>query len=578
MKMKKIITLLLLFPLAGLGGLYAQKELWGVNPGDQYTVGYYGNITKSDINGENPVIIHEFDSIHGKNPLGRLFLASNGKLYGTTLYGGNVGIGGVNGVTGGVLFEYDLILNKFRVINYFDVNTIAKNPFIGVIEPIPGQLYGATTSNIYKYDIATETTTTYNSVGYRINSELMKASDGNLYTNVDYNFCTGNLPNNPPDNGSIVKFNLTTNVLSIAHPLDCSINAEGQIPFGQLVEFSPGKLLGVTKGGGYFPATNSFAYGTLFEYNFLTDVFTKKIDFDRSLMGGIPFVLLNGGNGKVIGLCEIGGRPPGNTSTDIYDFRGTLFEYNPATNAIVVKQYFVLNEENYLYYPQSLVKTSLGHYVGTHINPDPFKWNPSTNTLTSQEFIFPDIPPFNARKNINYIEICRKPSYREFPATAFTPCVNDPFTFDVQNTNATNYVWKKDNITLPAQTTRILNIASLTITDTGSYTCTMTNECGITVTMPLQINVSCLGVEEIIGTKNDITLYPNPAKTILNIKLPENKNFEVQKTTIINLLGQTIYTTTDTITTVNITPFSKGIYALILSTNKGDYTSKFIKE
>jgi hypothetical protein len=60
--MKKIITFLFIFPLWGLGGLYAQKELWGVNTGSEYSVNdpaaYFGNITKYDINGENPVIMH----------------------------------------------------------------------------------------------------------------------------------------------------------------------------------------------------------------------------------------------------------------------------------------------------------------------------------------------------------------------------------------------------------------------------------------------------------------------------------------------------------------------------------------
>ena len=97
---KQIILLFALFPLWGLGGIYAQKELWGVNTGNDNGPGYYGNITKYDIYGENPVIMHEFDSIHGYNPKGRLFLASNGKLYGTTQKGGNIGLLGSN-TTGG---------------------------------------------------------------------------------------------------------------------------------------------------------------------------------------------------------------------------------------------------------------------------------------------------------------------------------------------------------------------------------------------------------------------------------------------------------------------------------------------
>ena len=127
--MKKIITLLLVFPLWGLGGLYAQKQLWGVNDGDYANIpGFpfnYGKIVKYDINGENPAVMHDFDSIQGYRPFGRLFLASNGKLYGTTVAGGNTSPVFTN-LTAGLLYEYDLTVDKYRVVHYFDLNI----PFI----------------------------------------------------------------------------------------------------------------------------------------------------------------------------------------------------------------------------------------------------------------------------------------------------------------------------------------------------------------------------------------------------------------------------------------------------------------
>ena len=80
---KKLLLLLALFPLWGIYGLYAQKEFWGTTHGQQDTP-FYGTIYKTDFNGQNPVNIHSFDSLKGKQPDAPLFLASNGKLYGTT--------------------------------------------------------------------------------------------------------------------------------------------------------------------------------------------------------------------------------------------------------------------------------------------------------------------------------------------------------------------------------------------------------------------------------------------------------------------------------------------------------------
>ncbi|WP_395052477.1 choice-of-anchor tandem repeat GloVer-containing protein, partial [Flavobacterium sp.] len=498
---------------------YSQKELWGVNSGDEYISeqpnAYFGNITRYDINGESPVIMHEFNGTEGKIPKGKLFLASNGKLYGTTLFGGSLGQLVTNA---GVLYEYDLILNKYRVVKYFETdlinsNGVETNPRIGVLEPIIGQLYGATYNRIYKYDLNTQIVTFYNKLPFKniFGYELIKASDGNLYGTSFDNICPNAL-STYYENGCVVKFKISTNNLSVAHPLNCDIASEGSAPWTQLVEISPGKLIGATLNGGI---TQTGYTGILFEYNFNSNTFTKKIDLN-GVTGGNPNTLVNGNNGKVYGLCEYGGIPPGNTSTDLSDFRGTLFEYTPTTNVFEVKQYFGINIfnsntnfNNYVRYPTSLIKNSNGHFVGTIPNGGTYRWLSDTNTIVNQGG---NSAPINGSNNANFIEICRKPSYQEFIPSTFSPCVNTPFTYNINNTNATTYVWKKDDVIVPLQTTGILNINNLIASDTGIYTCTMTNECGETTTMNLNINVNCLDVPEVIADKNSISLYPNPTK------------------------------------------------------------------
>ncbi|RZJ71719.1 choice-of-anchor tandem repeat GloVer-containing protein [Flavobacterium sp.] len=556
----------------------AQKELWGVNTGDEFDAldGYYGNITKYDINGENPVIMHVFDSVHGYTPKGKLFLASNGKLYGTCQRGGNLysNSGGTNNYSCGVLYEYDLTTNQYRVVHNFEFDaTFPINPQIGVIEPTPGFLYGATRNRVYKYNIATEVTTLYNPLGnlYTIYNEFIMAADGNLYSTSAYAVCPS--PNSTqPWNGSIIKFSMNNQNLGIARSLNCAASLEGNFPYSVL-ETSPGVLYCETRAGGINQVVNgqSQPAGALLEYNIFTNSLLKKIDFNGSTTGGIPTPLLNGGNGKLYGLCEQGGSPQACNPT--YNF-GTLYEYTTSSGALNVKQNFNYCG-NTVRYPNSLLKTSVGHFIGTIPNGGTFKWNSETNQITMPGGGSADIHAFNIA---SFIEICRKPSYHFFETDTYTICKNNPFTFDVQNTNATSYVWKKGGVVVANQTSGILSFANLQLTDSGDYTCEMVNECGTTVTMPLHLIVdNCMGLDAIIGRKNAITLYPNPAKNTLNIGLPENKNFTVKNVIVSNMLGQQVLNVSSQ-TSIGVGSLSEGIYIVLIQTDKGNWCEKFVKE
>ena len=594
---KKLLTILLLISSYFAN---AQKELWGVNSSESYidysnpaapiTIPYNGNITKFDINGQNPTIVHEFtDFTSGKTPKGKLFLASNGKLYGTTFRGGTIGPAGSATENGlGVLYEYDLILNKYRVIHSF-LWVNGGNPLFGVMEPTGGKLYGSSTSGgVYTYSIDTEIFTIINgSLGGNINNELMKSSNGYLYGTTGYSSNCPGITGNTPNYGSIFKVNTTTNTLQTVYNFKCDATDGLNIntSTGTLIEIQPGKLIGTVSSGFEFANTNN---GNIFEFNTISNTFTKQIDFDGNNIGSYPRAIVNGDNGKLYGVCQDGGTlngsdQNGNTFTSHI---GTIFEYTPVVTNTIVKLHDFGQQQQVVesysgMHPYSIMKASTGDYFGIS-QIGLYKFNPITN-----EVIMP-IPafcengcppqPLNASVSESVIEICRKPSYHEFTIDTYDTCVGDAFTFDVQNTNATTYVWKKDTIIVPLQTTGVLTINNVIASDSGTYTCTMTNECGVTVTMPLHLTVNCLGVDQMVSDKNEIQLYPNPAKTILNIKLPDTKDFEIQKLTIINLLGQEIYTDTSNFSKVDVSKMAKGIYQVLLKTNKGDWSKKFIKE
>ncbi len=72
-----------------------------------------------------------------------------------------------------------------------------------------------------------------------------------------------------------------------------------------------------------------------------------------------------------------------------------------------------------------------------------------------------------------------------------------------------------------------------------------------------------------------VSVYPNPATTVLNINLPSN--VEVKSSSLTDMLGRTtgvVYSNGE----MNIAGLSQGVYFLKLDTNFGTYTQKIVKQ
>ena len=82
-----------------------------------------------------------------------------------------------------------------------------------------------------------------------------------------------------------------------------------------------------------------------------------------------------------------------------------------------------------------------------------------------------------------------------------------------------------------------------------------------------------------INTKvlsNQIKIYPNPTKD--NLTIETNYNTE-QRLEILNLIGQTVYTTNiNKKAIINTSAFANGVYILKLSSDKETVVRKFVKE
>jgi len=84
-----------------------------------------------------------------------------------------------------------------------------------------------------------------------------------------------------------------------------------------------------------------------------------------------------------------------------------------------------------------------------------------------------------------------------------------------------------------------------------------------------------LGIKE-INNKEDVKVFPNPAKDNLTIETISNTE---QRLEILNLIGQTVYTTNiNKKATINTSAFANGVYILKLSSDKETVVRKFVKE
>ncbi len=191
---------------------------------------------------------------------------------------------------------------------------------------------------------------------------LIQASNGKLYGMTRWDEAN--------EKGVLFEYDPVTEAYIKKFDFD-SIN--GANPWGSLVQASNGKLYGMTKYGG---ANNK---GVLFEYEPITNTYTKKIDFD-STNGAYPYgSLIQASNGKLYGMTTYGG---------VYNY-GVLFEYDPATNTYT-KRFDFDGVNNGIFPYGSLVEASNGKLYGMTENGGAnyagvlFEYDPSTNTFTKK--------------------------------------------------------------------------------------------------------------------------------------------------------------------------------------------------
>lgn len=307
----------------------------------------------------------DFDGNNGENPFGNLVVAPNGKLFGLTWGGGSE--------NAGVLFEYNSLNNTLlKKLDFTRTN--GSSPLGGMTVANNGKLYGMTYSSAgtngfdgagvlfefdpdtYDYTVKLEFDGTN---GAYPTGDLLLASNDKLYGLT-------NRGGGVNDGG--VLFEYMPGATTIQKKLDFDPST-GYTPAGSLMQAANGKLYGTTGNGGP-------GLGVLFEYDFTTNAYLRKIDFSASPEGSLPFYgLMQAVNGKLYGYTYAGG-----------EFgAGTIYELDPVNNTFNVKYDFPTDLRPF----GKLVETQPGILFGSSLTGGAnssgviFKLNLTTNQFTT---------------------------------------------------------------------------------------------------------------------------------------------------------------------------------------------------
>lgn len=321
-----------------------------------------GVLYEYDYNTYSCTKFFDFSPLNGKIPRSSLMKAQNGKYYGVTYQGGIS--------NDGVFFEYDYQTNIFqKILDFSGLN--GEFPNGPLISGNNGKLYGTTTQGgrtgygiLFEYNMNSNSFTKKIDMGSTMGQEfigpLVLATNGKYYgvTNTtslstdaiifhyDYNSnvltkvfnlydslgdyrissivqaSNGKLygitsSSGDYDSGTLFEYDIISNIFTKKY----DFNLEGIKPLSTLIEASDGNLYGMTVGGG------NNDYGVLFQYDYLNDIYTKKFDFTDSSGTYPEGPLFEASDGKLYGMTRHGG----------YNLSGVIFQYDISSDSFQKK-------------------------------------------------------------------------------------------------------------------------------------------------------------------------------------------------------------------------------------------------
>jgi uncharacterized repeat protein (TIGR03803 family) len=241
--------------------------------------------------------IYNFTGPDGNNPLGSLVQATNGDLYGTTVYGGTDNDGVIFNITPG---------GTLTTVASFN-GTNGNNPYSGPIQVTDGSFWGTTNSggssalgSIFRLSSAgiQEPFSFQAADGTPPQGSLVQGSDGNFYGTT---FDGGR--SNQGTVFRVTPSGKTTTIYSFCtQATQC---ADGQNPVSGLVQGSDGDLYGMTNRGGdeSCQALGYLGCGAVFKVT-LTGTETTLHQFNGNDGAGPVSTLVQGTDGNFYGTTQ----------------------------------------------------------------------------------------------------------------------------------------------------------------------------------------------------------------------------------------------------------------------------------
>ncbi|HSH66138.1 MAG TPA: choice-of-anchor tandem repeat GloVer-containing protein [Bacteroidia bacterium] len=484
---------------------------------------------------------NDADNSTGKYAIGALIQATNGMIYGM---GYNGGIDNA-----GVVFKFDLATSGFNKEFDFHLANNGSTPVGALTRGKDEMLYGVTqfggmknNGTLFKFDPTFGSYTKVYDFDLNVSGDaptgsLLLAGDGKLYGTTAYGGTN--------DKGVLFQFDPVTAIYSVKKEFD---GPSGSIPSGELIQTADGKIYGMTREGGVK------GDGVLFQFDPVTSNFNKKIDFDDELRGSYPEGGLTvGDDGKLYGVTSAGGI---NVTADVPNGCGVLFQYDPLTNTYTKKIDFdgTANGSN----PNgTLVKTADGKLYGMTTtgginNTDDtrgygvlFQYDPSSSTVSKKL----DFDGKNNGANPNGSLLLASNGYLYGVTNAGgTKNMGVIFQFDPATFN---YAKKMDFTQATGKFAEHVRLTEITV-------------------------INSIADNQL---KIDMNVFPNPAKDQLSLLLGKN----VQNVTIklLSITGQTVIEKTNlsgSKFTFNIEELSKGTYFVEILGNTTVSREKFVKE
>jgi len=201
-------------------------------------------------------VLHTFPAFDGDGifPYSPLSLDAQGKLYGTTFQGGNVGNGGF-----GTVFELSESGDETILFNFNYYNGVGAYPTQPLLRTADGTIYGTAESGnggsgvVFKLNRKGEETVLYSFVGgdnsnpKSPSSGVIMDAAGNLYGATASGGHSACNKNRPPFCGTVYKLD-PKGKLTVLHSFNGG--SDGALPSGNLIMDKAGNLYGVTVFGG----------------------------------------------------------------------------------------------------------------------------------------------------------------------------------------------------------------------------------------------------------------------------------------------------------------------------------------